>query len=287
MVVITIWVLSFFFSSFCLNLKASNYSKFTEWLTNNHAYISPKIIAKEDSVSNRRIIAKENANVTIKNGNILSNTNYCLYAQGNAILNVNKDLNIEVEGIEYSNDNNEQYGIVVFNQATVNFEGNLNVKSSGKFACGISGNGSKKYTDTNTTVNILGGTITVKDGLAIYQPQKGKLNISAGTLEANTVLGIKSGEITISGGTLRATGTKVDVGAMSENIKLTGDAIFVELNDSYVGDVVVNYIEGKITSENANVLREYSGNGKNATINGLVNMMGNGNIRIYDFAQIL
>ena len=53
----------------------------------------------------QRIIAKGTANVTIKNGNILSNTNYCLYAQGNAILNVNKDLNIEVEGKEYSNDN--------------------------------------------------------------------------------------------------------------------------------------------------------------------------------------
>lgn len=62
MVLITIWVLSFFFSSFCLNLKTSDYSKFTEWLTNNHAYISPKIIPKEDSVSNRRIIAKEKIN---------------------------------------------------------------------------------------------------------------------------------------------------------------------------------------------------------------------------------
>lgn len=54
-----IFLLSFLLSSFCLNLKYSNYSKFTEWLINNHAYISPKITAKEDNVSNRRIIAKE------------------------------------------------------------------------------------------------------------------------------------------------------------------------------------------------------------------------------------
>ena len=231
----------------------------------------------------QRIIAKENANVTIDNGKIISTTNYALKVQDNATLNVNEKLVINVSGVA----SEEQYGVVVLDKATLNFKGNLTVECIGTFASGISGNGSKPFEKTNTTVNILGGTITVKDGLAIYQPQNGKLNISAGTLEANTVLGIKSGETTILGGTLRAAGTKVDAGAMSENIKLTGDAIFVELNDSYAGNVTVNYIEGEIESENGAILKEYSGNGQNATINGLVNMMGNENIRIYDFAQIL
>lgn len=221
----------------------------------------------------QRIIAKGTANVTIKNGNILSNTNYCLYAQGNAILNVNKDLNIEVEGIKYSNDNNEQYGIVVFNQATVNFEGNLNVKSSGKFACGISGNGSKPYENTNTTVNILGGNIKVEEGIAIYQPQRGQLNIEAGTLEANTTLGIKSGEISILGGTLIAKGAKVEPNSMGNNIVLTGDVIYIEENTGYYGNVNINVTNEQLTSDNGYIIQEFNPtigteNERNAVVTG-------------------
>lgn len=205
-----------------------------------------------------RIVAAGTANVTIKNGNILSSSNYCLYVKDNATLNVAKDLNIEVKGVDYTNNNNEQYAIVVnrCENPTLNFEGNLVVESSGHFACGISGNGSNK--EQYTTVNILGGSIKVADGIAVYQPQRGEVNIEAGILEANTTIGVKSGKITISGGTLKATGAKAEAIAMGNNTSLTGDVIYIEQNTAYYGDVSVNITGGKLTATNGYIMKEYN-----------------------------
>lgn len=204
--------------------------------------------------TNNKIAAQQNANVTIKNGNVISNTNYGLQSQDNAILNIAKDLNIKVSGTD---GNAEQYGVTIFHKATLNFEGNITVEKTGAFACGISGNGSKPET-TNTTVNILGGSIKVEEGVAIYHPQVGKLNIKDGTLEANTTLGIKSGEIDISGGTLKATGVKNDADAMKENIKLTGDTVYIEQNTAYYGHVSVNITGGQLTSANGYIMQEFN-----------------------------
>lgn len=204
--------------------------------------------------TNNRIAAQQNANVTIKNGNVISNTNYGLQSQDNAILNIAKDLNIKVSGTD---GNAEQYGVTLFHKATLNFEGSIVVERTGRFACGISGNGSEPET-TNTTVNILGGSIKVEEGVAIYHPQVGKLNIKDGTLEANTTLGIKSGEIDISGGTLKATGVKNDADAMRENIKLTGDTVYIEQNTAYYGHVSVNITGGQLTSANGYIMQEFN-----------------------------
>ena len=203
---------------------------------------------------NNKIAAQQNAKVTIKNGNVISNTNYGLQAQDNAILNIEKDLNIKVSGTD---GNAEQYGITMFDKATLNFEGNIVVECTGKFASGISGSGNEPKT-TNTTINITGGSITVEEGIAVYQPQVGTLNITAGTLEANTVLGIKSGEITVSGGVLKATGAKNEAGAMSENIKLTGDVVYIEENTAYYGNVNVNITNGELTSANGYIIQEFN-----------------------------
>lgn len=204
--------------------------------------------------TNNKIAAQQNANVTIKNGNVISNTNYGLQSQDNAILNIAKDLNIKVSGTD---GNAEQYGVTMFDKATLNFEGNITVEKTGAFACGISGNGNEPET-TNTTVNILGGSIKVEEGVAIFHPQVGKLNIKAGTLEANTTLGIKSGEIDISGGTLKATGAKNDADAMPENIKLTGDTVYIEQNTAYYGHVSVNITGGQLTSANGYIMQEFN-----------------------------
>ena len=204
--------------------------------------------------TNNKIAAQQNANVTIKNGNVIRNTNYGLQSQDNAILNIAKDLNIKVSGTD---GNAEQYGVTIFHKATLNFEGNITVEKTGAFACGISGNGNEPKT-TNTTVNILGGSIKVEEGVAIYHPQVGKLNIKDGTLEANTTLGIKSGEIDISGGTLKATGAKNDADAMPENIKLTGDTVYIEQNTAYYGHVSVNITGGQLISANGYIMQEFN-----------------------------
>ena len=215
----------------------------------------------------------KNAELTLRNGTMTKTVEDkapIVQVEYTGIANIEKDLTI----------NSVIYGVTIWEDAIVNFEGTINLTGAGY---AISGNGS--YVQ-NTTLNILGGEINAPEGHALYLPQIGTTTISGGKLTANTVVGIKSGTLNITGGELIATGTKVEVPSPTYNgVDPTGDAVFVELNNSYSGNVVVNYTAGKVTSENAYVLREYSVNGQNATINGLVDMAGEDNIRIFDFAQ--
>ena len=99
---------------------------------------------------------------------------------------------------------------------------------------------------------------------------------------------MKSGTVNIKGGILTATGTKVedtDLKPTPDGTDCTGDVIYIELNDGYAGNVNINYSAGTMESKNANILREYSANGKNATISGLEEVAGDENIRVFDFAQ--
>lgn len=215
----------------------------------------------------------KDAELTLKNGTMTKTVEDkapIVQVEYTGIANIEKDLTI----------NSVIYGVTIWEDAIVNFEGTINLTGAGY---AISGNGS--YVQ-NTTLNILGGEINAPKGHALYLPQIGTTTISGGKLTANTVVGIKSGTLNITGGELIATGTKVELPSPTYNgVDPTGDAIFVELNNSYSGNVVVNYNAGKVTSENAYVLREYSVNGQNATINGLVDMAGENNIRIFDFVQ--
>lgn len=215
----------------------------------------------------------KDAELTLKNGTMTKTVEDkapIVQVEYTGIANIEKDLTI----------NSVIYGVTIWEDAIVNFEGTINLTGAGY---AISGNGS--YVQ-NTTLNILGGEINAPKGHALYLPQIGTTTISGGKLTANTVVGIKSGTLNITGGELIATGTKVELPSPTYNgVDPTGDAVFVELNNSYSGNVVVNYTAGKVTSENAYVLREYSVNGQNATINGLVDMAGENNIRIFDFAN--
>lgn len=215
----------------------------------------------------------KNAELTLRNGTMTKTVEDkapIVQVEYTGIANIEKDLTI----------NSVIYGVTIWEDAIVNFKGTINLTGAGY---AISGNGS--YVQ-NTTLNILGGEINAPEGHALYLPQIGTTTISGGKLTANTVVGIKSGTLNITGGELIATGTKVELPSPTYNgVDPTGDAVFVELNNSYSGNVFVNYTAGKVTSENAYVLREYSVNGQNATINGLVDMAGEDNIRIFDFAQ--
>lgn len=220
---------------------------------------------------NNRIDAKgTNNTVTIKNGSIVSNGDYALQAQNGAKLIIEDNVEITT-GI---------YGLTIWDKASVDFKGKLTV--TGEDGYGISGNGNDLT--QNTTLNIIGGSISVPQGVAIYLPQNGTTNIKGGKITGKTVIGILSGTLNIEGGTLTAKGEKVkdeNLPITTDGLKSTGDAIFVELNDSYFGNVVVNYIGGSIISA-SDLLREYSVNGKHATITGLTAKSGgNGNITIY------
>lgn len=204
-----------------------------------------------------RITAKESANVTIQNGNVIGD-NYALQAQKNATLNISNDASITAGG----------YGVTVWDNAIVNSEGNITVTGDGY---GISGNGSYKQ---NTQINIIDGTITAIDGAAIYLPQTGTTTIAGGTLIGNTTIGIKAGVLNITGGKLTATGDKKDPVLISNGFNYTGDVIYVEENKDYQDNISINITGGTLASTNGYIIQEYNPtlgttNELTATITGL------------------
>ena len=189
-----------------------------------------------------RIVAKEKAELTIRNGNITDGT-YALQAQDNAKLNVEDSVNVTAT----------TYGITIWDKAQINTSANITVTGDGY---GISGNGSDF--NQNTTINVNGGSITAENGAALYLPQPGTTNISNGTLTGNTVIGIKAGTLNIIGGELIANGEKVAPQIDNNGFELTGDVIFVEENPNYDDHIQINITAGTLTSKNGYIIQEYN-----------------------------
>lgn len=191
-----------------------------------------------------RITAKGSSNLTIKNGNIISSA-YAVQAQDSATLNIENTLNI------ISN----KYGITIWDDAIVNMHGNITINGDGY---GISGNGGE---ESNTQINVF-GNIKAPNGAAIYHPQTGTLNINGGKLTADTVIGVKAGTINVIDGTLTATGDKQTPVKKDNGFYLTGDAIYIEENDKYKDNIIINVYGGTLTSTNGYIIQEF-----NTTIN--------------------
>lgn len=228
--------------------------------------------ASKGKGDNTRISVINDKVLSVSNGSVISLGNYALRATNTATLNVD---NVNLKSY--------WYGISAQNNSTINFNsGKIEVEADGY---GISGNGSDKT--SFTTININGGEIIAPNGHALYLPQNGITTVTAGKLSGNTAIALKSGTLNIKGGILEANGTYVELPSDTYNgVDPTGDAIFVELNDSYYGNVVVNYTAGAITSTNGKILREYSVNGNHSTINGLEVTGGSGEkITFYCFPE--
>ena len=197
--------------------------------------------------ANKAIISDANANLTIKNGTI-KGINYALQVEDDAVLTIEKDVNIIVNGdVEGS-----RYGVTMWENGTLNFEGNIKVTGG----IGISGNGmDKKY---NAKLNVTGGTITVEDGTGIYLPHYGTTVISGGEITAPTGINIKAGSLDITGGTIKATGEKVSPTATTGKTNETGDAIIIEENTNYADNIKLNITGGTLESANGYLVQEYN-----------------------------
>lgn len=185
----------------------------------------------------------KNAELTLKNGTITKNVvdgAPVAQIEYTGILNIEKDLTI----------NAVEYGVTVWEDATLNCSGTINLADDGY---AISGNGGET---ANTTVNINGGKIAAPNGAAIYHPQTGTLNINGGELTANTVIGIKAGSLNILGGKLTATGEKVTPKEKGNGFNLTGDVVYIEENLAYKNNIHVNITGGTLTSTNGYVMQE-------------------------------
>ncbi|MBE6155073.1 MAG: hypothetical protein E7163_05870, partial [Firmicutes bacterium] len=115
--------------------------------------------------------------------------------------------------------NAETFGIVAFGKSQLDFYGTINISGDGY---GISGNGNPNNEGTIFNIHE-GAIINAPNGAAIYQPQQGTTNINGGTFEANTILGIKAGNLNVSDGTFKAIGTPTNPKASNNGINLTGD----------------------------------------------------------------
>ncbi|MBQ6349103.1 MAG: InlB B-repeat-containing protein [Clostridia bacterium] len=145
-------------------------------------------------------------------------------------------------------------GIAVLAAANVTVEGGT---ISG-INSGITGNGSTGK--GGYTINVNGGTVKASDGIGIYHPNTGTLNISNGSVSGNTAIYVKSGVTNISGGTLIGSGNKVNYRYVSSGADTTGDALVVD-NCGYPGGAPeVTISGGTFTSTNNRGIGSYFSN---------------------------
>ncbi len=143
-------------------------------------------------------------------------------------------------------------GIVPFKNAEVTINGG-EVYGKGE-AVAISGNGGTGY--GNTTITINGGLIKAENSIAVYHPQIGDLIINGGTIEGATAVYVKSGKLTVTGGTIKGTGEAAEYKYNGKGAEATGDAIVLDVCGYPGGDPSAFVISSKatITSDNAQPL---------------------------------
>lgn len=126
-----------------------------------------------------------------------------------------------------------------------------------------------------TTINIGGNAKVTNDSLCIYQPQNGEINIFGNAyLEGNTVIGIKSGTLNITGGTLRSVGDyEEDPEVRSSGMNTDGSTIVVDdeghkpgQTNSYYGDININISGGELIADYAHNISVIRATNKETTV---------------------
>ena len=121
----------------------------------------------------------------------------------------------------------------------------------------IQGNG----TDRGTShINIYDGALIKSNKLAIYLPQICDVNITGGTVTGYCGIGIKSGTISISGGTVQGVANDNVIGdqhSQTNGISYDGSAIMIDSYIGYAGNVTINISDNaKIESLHSTAIRE-------------------------------
>lgn len=129
----------------------------------------------------------------------------------------------------------------------------------------IQGNG----TDRGVShVNVFEGAVVKSESLAVYLPQPCEVNITGGLVEGYCGIGIKSGTLNISGGTVRGVANDNVIGdeySQTNGISCDGSAIMIDSYIGYAGQVQIN-ISGNavVESKYSTAIREI-GNDKSQT----------------------
>ena len=129
----------------------------------------------------------------------------------------------------------------------------------------VQGNG----TDRGVShVNVFEGAVVKSESLAVYLPQPCEVNITGGLVEGYCGIGIKSGTLNISGGTVRGVANNNVIGdeySQTNGISYDGSAIMIDSYIGYAGQVQIN-ISGNavVESKYSTAIREI-GNDKSQT----------------------
>lgn len=129
----------------------------------------------------------------------------------------------------------------------------------------IQGNG----TDRGVShVNVFEGAVVKSESLAVYLPQPCEVNITGGLVEGYCGIGIKSGTLNISGGTVCGVANDNVIGdeySQTNGISYDGSAIMIDSYIGYAGQVQIN-ISGNavVESKYSTAIREI-GNDKSQT----------------------
>ena len=228
------------------------------------------------SVGNNNPFFCTNGEVTIQNGAINSNLE-CVIVNAYNKLTLK---NVQITGVTGDNGKNlvnvcsnaevtidkdtvltaSGRGVAVFigqdadAKYTLNVYGKL-IQQDKSFA--ICGNGSYKGT---TTINIYDGAEVKSASAAIYQPQAGAINVTGGLVEGYCAIGIKSGMLNISGGTVRGTANDYvlsDENSNGDGLSYDGSAIIVDSRSAgYAGNVKINVTGGTVESRYSTAIRE-------------------------------
>ena len=213
---------------------------------------------------------KVEGNLTVRDsvgtGKIYSETAYVynkidncvLVARGNGVFTLESGL---IEAVMDDPHNQGQFGIGVYNNATVNIKGGT-IKA-GWYT--VAGNGSDK--GSNTTINVYGGELISVDDYAIYNPQNGTVNIYGGVVDgAAGGIQMNRGTLNVTGGTVASQGTG-DTGNWGDGTGGTTNAA-IHLNAKY-GDVTAVIDSGAtlIAKNDAVEITLGEKYGKNYTVN--------------------
>lgn len=182
---------------------------------------------KSITATGKGLIVKENSNISIKNGKIISTDMGIRIEGSNSTLNIGSDVVVESGSccVFVPKDNED---------VTVNISGNLTSTSTQYPAVCTNG-----YL-ANSTMNISGGSI-VSDAVAVYFPSNGNLTISGGDIKGkeSAVEYRGTGLLKITGGTFKTTTNTFVKGANSNGTTISGAAVVVSPHNGRTPNVEI------------------------------------------------
>lgn len=238
---------------------------------------------------NGQLIVRGNA--TIKNGTVKAADNAVgIYAYGNLLLNgvtltgaaksenllcvyagsnVTIDKNSTVSATDTTENHPNPAIFIGKENGNANDSQTLNIYGTvtAAKAPSIQGNG----TDRSVSyINIYDGAEIKSSKLAVYLPQPCEVNMTGGTVEGYCGIGIKSGTLNLSGGTVNGITNDTVIGdqhSSTGGISYDGSAILIDSYIGYAGQVKIN-ISGDATvkSNYSTAIREIGNNASQTNV---------------------